>query len=222
MVPTVDCLVRTAEEADRIFIDIPIGLPGGTDEREVDRAARRMLGRPRASSVFRVPVREVLETTSFAQAGRISRKVTSKDGGEGKGISKQAFAIRHKISEVDALLRGCPKARALVREVHPEVCFAGLAGSPMEHNKKRVLGFEERRAELSQVWRDVDVLIDDVLEKTLRKRVARDDVLDAAVAALTACQDEKLLRCLPAERREDAHGLPMEMVYAAADSEICR
>ena len=64
----------------------------------------------------------------------------------------------------------------------------------------------------------VGVLIGDILKNTLRKRVARDDVLDAAVAALTACQPEMLLRTLPAKPAKDAHGLPMEMVYAAADT----
>lgn len=56
----------------------------------------------------------------------------------------------------------------------------------------------------------------DALARTLRKDVARDDVMDAAVAALTACQNEKLLKCLPANRREDSCGLPMEMVYVEA------
>ncbi len=217
VVPAIDELVRTAEDADRIFVDIPIGLPAGPKERMCDQAARQKLGKPRSSSVFRAPVREVLKTTSFAQAGKISRKQTAIDGGNGKGVTRQTFELRSKISEVDELLRGCPKARRLVREIHPEVCFASLAGwRAMEYNKKKAAGFKERRTVLLKVWRDFDELLDDVLEKKLRKCVARDDVLDAAVAALTACQDENLLQTLPAKPCKDAHGLPMEMVYAAA------
>lgn len=216
VLPAMDDLIRTVEGPARIFVDMPMGLPDGSDERECDRKARQMLRRPRASSVFRVPVREVLNATSFAEANAISRRATSAGSGKGKGITKQTFAIVRKIAEVDSLLRGCHKARGLVREIHPEVCFAGLVGHPMKHSKKKPAGFKERRSVLGKVWSNVDELIDHVLEETLRKCVARDDVLDAAVAAFTACQDEKLLRCLPADPREDAHGLLMEMVYAAA------
>ena len=212
-----DDLIRRVEEPARVFVDMPIGLPDGVDERECDRWARQMLGRPRASSVFRVPVREVLKATSFDEAKAISRRSTSTVGSKGKGISKQTFAIVPKIDEVDLLMRGCRKARRLVREIHPEVCFAGLAGQPMRCKKGDPAGFEERRQVLRKVWSNVDELIDNVLERTLRKCVARDDVLDAAVATLTACQDEKLLRCLPVEPKKDAYGLPMEMVYAAAN-----
>lgn len=217
VLPTMEDLIRTVEESARIFVDIPIGLPVGSDERECDREARQMLRRPRGSSVFRVPVREVLKATSFSKANAISRRATSTDSNKGKGITKQTFAIVPKISEVDSLLRGCHKARGLVREIHPEVCFAGLAGHPMKHRKKKRAGFEERRSVLGKEWSNIDELIDHVLEETLRKCVERDDVLDAAVAAFTACQDERLLRSLPAKRKVDAHGLPMEMVYAAAD-----
>ncbi|MCY4056808.1 MAG: DUF429 domain-containing protein [Gammaproteobacteria bacterium] len=191
VVPAVDELVRAAADGDRIFVDIPIGLPAGPKERVCDQVERLKLGRPRGSSVFRAPVREVLEAPSFAEAGKISREHTAIDGGEGKGVTKQTFAIIPKISEADKLMRICPKARGLVREIHPEVCFASLTGwRPMKHRKKTKAGFTERRAVLRMAWRDVDGLICDVLEKTLRKCVARDDILDAAVAALTACQDE--------------------------------
>ena len=125
----------------------------------------------------------------------------------------QAFAIVPKIEEVDTLLRGHPKARGVVREIHPELCFAGLAGHAMKHSKKKSYGFSERRSVLTKLWPEVEKLIDNALQGTLRKHVARDDVLDAAVAALTACQDGRLLRCLG--EGSDAHGLPMEMVYAA-------
>src|SRR5437879_3364868 len=43
-------------------IDIPIGLLDG--ERACDKAARRLLGRPRGSSVFPAPCRAALEATS--------------------------------------------------------------------------------------------------------------------------------------------------------------
>ena len=207
-------LVNYAGDADRIFVDIPIGLPVGSGERECDQEARKVLGRPRASSVFRAPVRAALAARDYANACDISRTATAIGNTKGKGITKQTYAIIPKLQEVDTLLRDSAKARRLVREVHPEVCFWALAGMPMKHGKKRSAGFDERLKALRTVWQSVDVLVADVLAKTLRKCVGRDDILDAAVAALTACQDESALNRLPEKRVEDECGLPMQMVYA--------
>lgn len=216
VVPRIDHLVNQVETTDRIHVDIPIGLPDGPDERECDKAARRLLGEPRRRSVFRAPAREVLPATSFEQAGQISRRATSVAGGRGVGVTQQTYAILPKIKEVDDLIRRRDRARAVIREVHPEVCFAGFGRGPMKNPKKQTAGFEERREVLRAIWPDIDSLIEDALAKTLRKNVARDDVMDAAIAAFTACQDEKLLKRLPANQREDCYGLPMEMVYAEA------
>ncbi|MXY53820.1 MAG: DUF429 domain-containing protein [Gammaproteobacteria bacterium] len=206
-------LVSVADESARIFVDMPIGLPDGSEERECEPQARQRLCQPRARSVFRVPVREVLTATSFNEAGEISRKQTAIGAGRGKGVTKQSFAIVPKIREVDELLRGCPKARGMFREVHPELCFAELAGHPMKHSKRKKAGREERCAVLRRYWGDIDELIHAVLEREQRRRVAHDDILDAAAAALTACQPENLLRTLPPNPTKDIHGLPMEMVY---------
>ena len=211
-------LVKVAEDTDRIFVDIPIGLPNGPMERQCDKKAREMLGVPRASSVFRAPVRAVMGATNYARACEISR-ATTQGNARGKGISKQTFAIVPKIREVDSLLRDSPKARRLVREVHPEVCFRALAGRPMKYSKKKKAGLNERREVLLRAWPCVDSLIDEVMAGTLRKQVARDDILDAAVAALTACQDAKVLRSLPEERVEDECGMPMQMVYACQNGD---
>jgi len=43
-------------------------------------------------------------------------------------------------------------------------------------------------------------------------QVGFDDLLDAALGAVTALRPE-LLRCLPEEARRTPAGLPMEMVY---------
>ena len=107
-----DELVETANDSDRIFVDIPIGLPDGPEQRQCDMAARKVLG-SRRGSVFSAPVRDVFSATNFAEAQRLSGKVAE------KGISQQAFAICPKIEQVDTLLRRCLKARRCIREVHP-------------------------------------------------------------------------------------------------------
>ena len=157
LVRTLDELVETANDSDRIFVDIPIGLPDGPGQRQCDVAARKVLG-PRRNSVFPAPVREVFGATSFAQAQLLSRTAA------GKGISKQAFAISPKIEQVDALFRRCPRARRLIREVHPEVCFWALAGgSPMAEKKDEVQGYSDRvdvlRAVRPSVKEEVNAIV---------------------------------------------------------------
>jgi phospholipid/cholesterol/gamma-HCH transport system permease protein len=49
----------------------------------------------------------------------------------GKGLSQQAFNIMHTIREVDELLAREPRLRGAVREIHPEILFAGRAGTSL-------------------------------------------------------------------------------------------
>lgn len=206
-------VVAVGGESDRVFVDIPIGLRRDAHERKCDVVARATLKAPRASSVFRAPVREVFVAESYEQAGDISAETT------GKRLARQTWSIVPKITEVDTLLRHCPKARSIVREVHPEVCFWGLAGKAMRNGKKTAGGFEERLAVLTRFWPSVGEFVDRVLRATKRKAVARDDILDAVVAALVAAQPECGLRCLPRQPETDEFGLRMEMVFTRGNHE---
>lgn len=122
-------LLVYAGTIDLLTIHIPIGLRDD-GPRQVDVLARRILG-PRASSVFPAPVRPALDGESYLDA--CSRSAAAC----GKRLSKQAFAILPKISEVDKGLRADPELTKRVREVHPEVCFYFLNNKqPMAHPKK--------------------------------------------------------------------------------------
>ena len=207
-------LGRKADNSDRIFIDIPIGLPDGTEERRCDKEARRKLEQPRSSSVFRAPVRKALSEESYDDANRINRRETG-----GKGVSKQAYSIMPKIKEVDDLLKSSKKARRIVREVHPEVCFWALAGKrAMCHRKGEYLGHCERLAVLESVRPGVREEFEEIVKlhkKDIRRReVESDDILDAMVAAITASADSTALQTLPEQPTPDGCGLQMEMVYA--------
>ena len=208
VVPILADLVRTVGDSDRIFVDIPIGLPEGAESRTCDRDARRRLGR-RGSSVFPAPARQVVGIDSFEDANRTSRAVA------GKGISRQTFAIVQKVREIDSALRRCSKARRLVREVHPEVCFWALAReTPMSVRKKAKEGFRERVSVLTNLRPSAGDEVSQIARPFRRKQVSWDDIADAFVAALTASQPLERLRTLPAVPEYDRYGLPMEMVYA--------
>jgi len=206
--PHISAILAAATAADDVFIDIPIGLlEAGPGARLCDAEARRLLG-PRASSVFNAPIRGVLDQQSYAEANAFSRKLT------GKGLSKQTWNICAKIREVDSVLRTDAKARKILREAHPELCFFGLAGGkPMQHNKKTGAGFEERLVLLERHLPSVRSFVAATLASYPRSRVARDDLLDAAVCALTASLRQHWSR-LPAHIETDAEGLAMEIVYS--------
>ena len=201
-------LVDRARDTDRIFVDIPIGLQAAP--RKCDTVARKLLGRPRASSVFRTPARETLDCSRYRDASERNHAIT------GKKLTKQTFAIMPRIREVDDLLHDNGRARKIVREVHPEVCFRGFAGRAMEFKKDTPDGYTERIAVLRSIRPDVAREIEDMVTRFRGPDVARDDIVDAMAAAITAAADPSLQLTLPEEPELDSRGLPMEMVYADA------
>jgi predicted RNase H-like nuclease len=153
-----------------IAIDMPIGLPD-TGQRAADALARAAVG-PRWRSVFMTPVRPALREPTHTAASRRSHELA------GGGISQQAFALRGRIMEVDEWARGMATG---VIEVHPEVCFATLAGTHVRDGKKSWAGAALRRRLLDQEG----ILLGDDLGQ-VGGQAAVDDVLDAAVAAWSA------------------------------------
>jgi predicted RNase H-like nuclease len=155
-----------------VAIDIPIGLVDGS--RSCDKAARKLLGQPRGTSVFAAPCRAALSATTHAAATQINHDKT------GRGLSQQAFGIIPKIKQVDdAITPGCQQ---WAFEVHPEVCFWALnERCPMTHGKKTKEGTAERVALLRRVFPQIETHL-----ANRPSRVGADDLLDAAAAAWTA------------------------------------
>jgi predicted RNase H-like nuclease len=170
---TVAALVADVEVAGQlavIGVDIPIGLPDA-GRRQADILAYKLVG-PRRSSVFMTPVRAALEADSHAAAVAANRERA------GEGVSAQVYGLRSKIFEVDVWAR---HAGRRVVEVHPEVSFATLAGSPLPDGKRTWAGACRRWRLLAGAGVH---LADDVGEAG--RHAAVDDVLDAGAAAWTA------------------------------------
>ena len=188
-----------------IAIDIPIGLEDDK-ARACDLEARKLLGRPRSSSVFTAPLRLMLGCTDYWEACRV------RQGIEGKSMSKQAYNIMSKIKEIDTLLRSETDLQNIVHEVHPEVCFYALAGNrPMRENKKRPEGHQERARLLPERYAD---LLERAERECAGQGAASDDVLDAFAALWSAgriYRGEAI--SLPASPPFDSFGLRMEIVY---------
>jgi predicted RNase H-like nuclease len=155
-----------------IGIDIPIGLLDGS--RPCDKAARKLLGQPRGTSVFAAPCRAALSAKNHAEASEVNRQRTT------RGLSQQAWGIVPKIKQVDDAIT--PDCQQWAFEVHPEVCFWALnQRRPMTHNKKTKDGAIERIAVLRPVFPDIERHL-----ANRPPRVGTDDLLDAAAAAWSA------------------------------------
>ena len=181
-----------------IAVDIPIGLldepvQGG---RECDRVARKVLGRPRSSSVFSPPVRPSLDCSTFEE-------------GRDYGLNLQSFGILPKVRELDRIMT--PDLQFRIREAHPEVSFFTLAGlAPAQAGKKKAEGRHERVALLDQYFFQVR----EGLKRYPVSKATADDILDAYACAWTAM---RIFRgeagCLPDDPSRDEKGLQMAIWY---------
>ena len=149
--------------------------------------------------MFPAPVRPVLGARSYEAALVRSREAS------GVGLSKQSWNLVPKIAEVDRLLD--PTRQGRIFEVHPEAAFAALHGVPMTHPKKGRPGRDERLAVLRPHLPSIDDLV-----AQPPSGAAADDVLDAAVVAVTAKAVLAGKARRLGERRHDAKGLVMEIV----------
>jgi predicted RNase H-like nuclease len=156
-----------------LAIDIPIGLPGRDVPfpRQADVEARNRLLK-RRSSVFLTPPREVLVEETYAAALTRSLKLAK------RGLSRQSYALRAKILEVDELARSDSR----VREVHPEISFLEMAGDSVGtwFPKRTWNGLAQRRGCLERAG----ITVPGHLERG--GLAGADDVLDAAAAAWSA------------------------------------
>ena len=211
--PTMNDLLNAWSAADRICIDIPIGLPHpACPTRACDLAARKVLG-PRASSVFSPPSRPAAFAPTYADARRLNLEAVS------RSLSAQAWGICRKIREVDLALRREPDWCHRVFEIHPEVCFGSLAGGqPMAHPKKTPEGRAERIAVLEGHEPRTRNVLDAALSRYKRSEAQADDMLDALVALVTARTEEAMLVSWPGVPEFDECGLPMRVVLRQWES----
>jgi predicted RNase H-like nuclease len=101
-----------------------------------------------------------------------------------------------------------------VIEVHPELCFFGLAGIPLSESKRQKQGFERRR-QILQDYLGIEVLQRAEVQKAVRAKP--DDYLDALVAAVAAsAYSEGKARHIPEFEEVDECGLAMRMWFPCA------
>jgi predicted RNase H-like nuclease len=112
-------------DADRILVDIPIGLPSD-GRRRCDTLAKDLLG-CRGMSVFYTPSESAIQYEDYEDAKEEHEEDIA------HGLIMQAHNLRDKIREVRAVVGD--DYDGLVRESHPELCFAALNGQPIAYAK---------------------------------------------------------------------------------------
>lgn len=166
IVDTLGDVLAAWPEAGAVGVDTPIGLPRPEGfPRRADVGARELL--PGATArVFLTYPREVYEATTHEEATTRATALV------GKGVSRQAWALRRAI--LDAAELDDPR----VFEAHPELSFAAIRREVLRP-KTTWQGLAER----------IDALRLEGIELPLDHDAASaspDDVVDAAVVAWTA------------------------------------
>ena len=133
------------------------------------------------SSVFNPPVKVVLTAKDYNEACQINQFLT------GKKISIQTWNILPKIKEVNEVMAKNAQFATKLIETHPETFFYRLNNDVPLHNKKKTKeGRSERLEILSQLDNHTPHIFNEIIEKTKRKDLAYDDILDALVLAYVA------------------------------------
>jgi predicted RNase H-like nuclease len=166
----VACAVERVGSLDVVAVDMPLHLSAG-GHRACDLVAKRHLG-AKGASLFVTPPAPALAAATYAEACVVARELT------GKAPSRQAWALRAKVLELESWWRGSP---CDVYEVHPEVSFSLMVGAPIAARKASWAGLAARRSALAG---EGIVVPDDI--GTPGRLAGADDVLDAAAVAWSA------------------------------------
>jgi 8-oxo-dGTP diphosphatase len=199
-------MVYDNERFDGMLVDMPMGLPSNIEQynKRPDGMARSLL-KPRTSTVFAVPTRQsVYEFTKEKQREANVSAI-------GKGLSAQTIAIIPKMREVDMFLVENRKYVNVIRESHPEVCFARLNDGVLMTNKSKQEGIADRVQVLSMFLQDVS---EDFVRASAKSLGCKpDDVLDAICLAITANLDSQgKTEVIPEMPSVDDKGIIMQMV----------
>lgn len=187
-----------------ILVDVPIGL-ADCGARDCDKKARELL-KGRSSTVFSLPTEGAVREREY--------KVACEKNEGFNGLGSQSWWLIPQIREVATFLQSSREASEAVFESHPEVCFAELTEGEMLPPKSTDDGVEARLDLLKEAselggsdgfGEEIADFIEDRRQRGdwyHRIRSGRfDDVVDAAVLALTASvASRRDFPTLPADR----------------------
>jgi 8-oxo-dGTP diphosphatase len=193
------------------LIDMVIGFPSNQGHIRPDTTARSLIP-GRTSTIFAVPSREAVYMNTEAEQIEANKRILE------KGLAKQTMAIMTKMRELDVFLNANSQYKNVIKESHPEVCFARLNGTVVMSKKVDFDGMSERVHILKKYIPDLEISV--ILTKAKELKCKADDIVDAICLAVTAnlnCQGKG--DSIPAEPMYDDNGLMMRMVIPAVTME---
>lgn len=134
-------VLESSGDAKVVGVDMPIGLLPES-MRVCDALAKKYVGK-RQASVFLTPPRKALEAPSYDEANALCRMLTD------RGLSKQAYALRDKIFEVEGAL--IEEERALARSDR-----LPLTEKPKQHAARRAAERVETKDSLRKLARIIE------------------------------------------------------------------
>jgi predicted RNase H-like nuclease len=197
---------RYEETAERVAVDVPIGLESTTAPRPNEAAATDFLG-DRQEAVVPAPVREAARKQRYRAAARVHERKT------GRNLSRDAFERARVITGMDEFMTTIDEARPMFVEALPELCYRAFAGEPLSYSPDVAAGYAERMRILAGFDRDAPPTVQSVAEATEGYEVPIPAVLDGVALGLTMRPGGGDLRSLPADPPTDGEGLPMQYVY---------
>lgn len=201
---TVNEIVKAYHKFDEFFIDMVIGLPSTKDHIRPDTYARKII-KERASTIFPAPCRQAIYAKTVAEAYTENERVL------GKKFTPLTVGIIPKMQELDSFLQDNQQYKNVIKESHPEVCFARLNGRTMLSKKSEIDGMEERIHLLSQYIPDLSLTKIAALAKSMKCNI--DDIVDAVCLAVTAnIAGQGGYDIVPEKPMSDETGLLMQMV----------
>lgn len=193
------------QNVESVWVDMPLGLSGAGIVRTIDYAMRIRL-RWRKSSIFFPPSYEALLKPNYNEAQKIHKLVY------GKGLSKQAWNLKDKISELHDFLQDNPHLINYFKESHPELVFQ--SEWPHEYplaSKKQHLGYVQRVQIISKYVPDFQEMVESFCKKHPSDVLKKHDAVDAAILALKAASGNNYE--LNQQPDHDKNGLPFTVVY---------
>jgi 8-oxo-dGTP diphosphatase len=197
-------IIKGYPDFDEFLIDMVIGLPSSKDHIRPDTYARKII-KERTSTIFPAPCRQAVYAKTVSEAYDQNERVL------GKKFTPLTVGIIPKMRELDSFFQENSEYKNVIKESHPEVCFARLNGRTVLSKKSEVDGMEERIRILSYYIPDLTLNKVAVHAKNLKCNI--DDIVDAVCLAVTAnIVNQGDFEIIPENPMRDETGLLMQMV----------
>lgn len=201
---TISDIVKVYPEFDEFLVDMVIGLPSNKNHVRPDTYARQII-KERSSTIFPAPCRQAVYAKTVAEAYEENERVL------GKKFTPLTLGIIPKMRELDSFLQNNRKYKNVIKESHPEVCFAKLNSKTMLSKKSEIDGIEERIQLLANYIPDLSTIKLLTLSRSLKCSI--DDIVDALCLSITAnLAAQGYYEVIPNSPMSDDTELRMQMI----------